>query len=140
VTARGIRYKRYFYQAEFLKEHIKEQVQIETATSTNDEKIMVYSGEKFLGYAIRGERGNQESDPENKMGMAEKVKEGLKSVIGIASTGSLDEVSTDKLIRELAARTGVSMVKVKEGQQYKVSGNNSRIKEWGPAVVIVIKE
>ncbi|MFT9496337.1 BC1881 family protein [Anaerosolibacter sp.] len=143
VTKEGIKFKGQMYQAEFLGQYWKQQVQVEAASSTNDERIMVHLGDKFLGYATKAtmkEGGHQDIDPEKTMGMADKVKEGIKSVMGLAAApGSLEGVSTEKLIKELATRTGVSMVKMKNGQQYKVSGDHSRIKEFGPATVLVIR-
>lgn len=51
----------------------------------------------------------------------------------------LEEYKTDELIKELAKRYGVSIVKIREGCQYNVKGNGSRIKEEGPATIFVAR-
>ena len=52
----------------------------------------------------------------------------------------LKDFKTEDLIKELAKRSGVTHLKATENQQYKITCNHSRIKEFGKASILVIKK
>lgn len=59
-------------------------------------------------------------------------------VIGFGGK-KIEDYKTEELVKELANRKSISIMKMKKGQQYKVSGDHSRVKEWGPAIVLVVR-
>lgn len=51
----------------------------------------------------------------------------------------LENVETKDLVKELARREGASLIRTREGQQFKITGDSSRIKEIGKATILLIR-
>jgi hypothetical protein len=122
ITKSGIKYKGKKYIGPFLKEHGGSQVLI--AEVKDEPKIRVYLNGSYIGTAT--EVGK------------EKINGGSEEMFGLGK--KLKDYSNEDLIKELLGRYGVSCLKIREGQQYQVKGNGSRVKEQGPATVFVIRD
>ncbi|SKC68582.1 BC1881 family protein [Maledivibacter halophilus] len=122
VTYKGIRYKGKMYWNDLLKTYIGEQVYV--MTSQDNSFINVYEGKTFLCKAKAFKK------PKDK-------KEDDKTMLGFGK--KLKDYKTTELIKELQSRKHVTIAKMKKEQQFKFRGDNKHIKEWGPAVVLVIR-
>lgn len=91
--------------------------------------IEVYVGDSFVCSAR--ELQGKNNGKEGKGG-------GERAVFGFGGK-KIEDYKTEELIKELAKRRNISTIKMKKGQQYKVSGDHSRVKEWGPATVLVVR-
>ncbi|SDL19374.1 BC1881 family protein [Natronincola ferrireducens] len=58
----------------------------------------------------------------------------------IKKTSSLSNFSSEELMKELATRKNSSILKMNSNQQFQVKNGQKRIKEKGPAIVLVIRE
>lgn len=58
---------------------------------------------------------------------------------GGTKLSDLAKYSSTELIKELATRKNQSLIKVSANQQYQVKNDQMRIKEKGPAQVLVIR-
>lgn len=58
---------------------------------------------------------------------------------GMFGRKKLKDYKTEEIVKELVKRYGVSVMKVRAGCQYQVKGNGSRVKEEGPATVLVVR-
>ncbi|MCT4507557.1 MAG: BC1881 family protein [Tepidibacter sp.] len=54
-------------------------------------------------------------------------------------TKKIEDIKTEDLIKELARRKGITLLKSTENQQYKITCNHSRIKEFGKAKILLIR-
>lgn len=122
ITKTGVKYKTKKYWADFMDEHQGKQVLVELQDKHH---IKVYLGSTLLGTATE-------------IGYEDKISKGSDKMFGLGK--KLKDYKDEELIKELVRRHGVSVLKIRDDQQYQVKGNGSRIKEWGPATVFVIRD
>lgn len=73
--------------------------------------------------------------PETKTAPGQNSKE--DDVLGLFR--KLENVETKDLVKELARREGASLIRTRAGQQFKITGDSSRIKEIGKATILLIR-
>ncbi|WP_427340875.1 BC1881 family protein [Caloranaerobacter sp. DY30410] len=68
----------------------------------------------------------------------DSANKGDKKMFGFGKR--LKDYKTSELIKELQSRKNVSILKMNKNQQYQVKNSHKRIKEKGPAVILVIRD
>lgn len=123
ITKKGIKYQGKNYVGDFLKEYHGHQALV--AEVKGEQSIRVYLEGKYIGTA---------TELHDKEGLSK----GSEEMFGLGK--KLEDYKTEEIVKELVQRKGTSILKMKDGQQYQVKGNGSRVKEWGPATVFVIRD
>ena len=133
VSADGsITYKGKKYISDVLKKHIGQACEIKPILEVNVVWVIDENNEVIC------EARDEKISFEESFGLNKKKNpSGGEDMFEIKK---LKDYKTEEIIKELAKRYGVSAIKIKEGCQYQVKGNGSRVKEEGPATVFVIRE
>ncbi|MCC5911351.1 MAG: BC1881 family protein [Clostridiaceae bacterium] len=130
----SIRYKGKKYFSKALLGHVGEKLKIQPILEVKVLWVFDSKGKRICEAREKG------VSFEETIGVSKSQQnKGDKDVIfGLGK--KLKDYKTDDLLKELATRKNTTLFKMHEGQQYQVKNGQQRVKEWGPAVVVVVRK
>lgn len=125
VTKKGIKYKGKMFWADFLQDSLQKSV---TVQLDHKGRLEVYLENVFMGHAYPKDTTN--------------AVERIKSIVTGSKTAETDisGIPTYKLVEELSKRDGIKRIEVGSQNQYQIKKKGMRIKEFGPVVILEIKD